>query len=286
MTDRLTRLVPIELTNRKTDKIKHYKWSDAGTKGELLWIPKGDLHVDHKYQRVATERRTLKIAGDWWWMACGTISVARRSDGVLVVFDGQHRVLAAMRRSDVTDLPCIVFDSANVAEEARAFLDMNTGRKPLTAVAKFPAKIEKGDEVAIRLSRLISSSGRYGGMSTTSSASTIGCIAALESCAMRNFPALERVFPLIKDLCEGSAMHKQIVQALHYIECQHESDSFSISVDPWRSRFMAIGFDGLLRAAKNYSLARGKSTEVSWAIGMASAVNKGMRSRKLLPEKT
>lgn len=277
------KFVPNESTSKNSDKVKHYKWRDSGTKGELMWVPKGDLHVDHSYQRDAKDSRSLAIARDWWWMACGTVSVARRADGLLVVFDGQHRVAAAMKRSDITHMPCIVFDSDGVEEESSAFLWMNTGRKPVTAVEKFRSKITSGDEVSVAVEKLVSTSRRR--VASNVSPSTIGCIAALEHCSRKNHAALERIFPIALELCEGSPLHKHVVAGLHSIECYHEEDSITISRDPWRSRIISIGFDSLMRSMRNTALARGSNNEAAWAIGIALAVNKGMRTNKLMPEK-
>lgn len=270
---------------RNGDKRKVYRWrDDVGTRGELRYVDKALLYVDHAYQRPAREGKVMELARSWWWMACGVIVVVQRRDGRLVVVDGQHRVLAAMKRSDVKDLPCIVFQSDEVEEEAQAFLDCNANRKPVTSVDKFRAKTMAGDRVAQLVETLVHKSGRS--VSSASSASTVSCIGNLQKCANANWEALERIWPMILELCSGEGIHSHLVEALHYIECSLDASGESISMDPWRDRFAKAGYQELLRSARNSAALRGSGNSKSWALGMASVVNRGMRSNRLLHDKS
>ena len=80
------------------DKIERYDWKLLDQPGELRMLNKKVLRVDEQYQREATEPKVKEIARAWSWLACGALLVAER-DGVYFVFDGQHRALAALRRS-------------------------------------------------------------------------------------------------------------------------------------------------------------------------------------------
>src|SRR5689334_6103185 len=74
--------------------------------GEFAMIDKTKLNVDLSYQRKTTKSRVDKIREEWSWIAFGAVSVALRGDGEWFVMDGQHRVLAAMMRDDIKEVPC------------------------------------------------------------------------------------------------------------------------------------------------------------------------------------
>lgn len=140
-------------------KVAKYKWRTDTRPGELMMIPKGSLEVDSAYQRGQNELKVQHIASSWSWPAFGALIVARRGDRFFVI-DGQHRALAAIRRADVSDLPCVVFPMENIEQEALAFLDSNTSRKPLTTADKYKASLVVGDEVTTLVNNLIVASGR------------------------------------------------------------------------------------------------------------------------------
>jgi hypothetical protein len=101
--------------------------------------------VDHLYQREeVSESNTLSIASEWSFSLCGALVVMERTDGTLWIVDGQQRFLAARRRGDIAELPCIVFQSAGLESEALAFVGVNTSRKAVPARAKWAARLMAG----------------------------------------------------------------------------------------------------------------------------------------------
>lgn len=137
-----------ELTPLGLDKVQRYGWTMQDKQGEQCQINKNLLLVNDDYQRTASSSKILEIASEWSWIGCGVIIVAKR-DGSYWVIDGQHRVLAAKRRSDIKEMPCIVFDVENICDEASGFLATNTNRKPVTSHGKHKALVVSGDEIAI-----------------------------------------------------------------------------------------------------------------------------------------
>lgn len=137
-----------EVNHFGSDKVTRYGWTIQGKQGQQCQIDKNLLLINEDYQRTATASKILEIASQWSWVGCGVIVVAKR-DGNYWVVDGQHRVLAAKRRSDIKEMPCIVFDTENISDEASGFLATNTNRKPITSHAKHKAMVVSGDEVAI-----------------------------------------------------------------------------------------------------------------------------------------
>ena len=141
----------IELTEQshspRMTKIERYGWVVKDTPGVMMLIDKQELRVNHEYQRQLIASKVSDMSACWSWVACGTITVGIR-DRVAWVLDGQHRVAAAMRRADITNLPCIVFDLDSVADEAKGFLSTNRLRGQMTSVDHFRAELVAGNAVA------------------------------------------------------------------------------------------------------------------------------------------
>lgn len=143
------------------DKIERYKWTAIGTPGELCWINKRDIKTDYdSYQRGLTHKVDT-ICRNLDFMAFGCLTVARRSDGSLWVVDGNNRLHAAMRRSDISVVPCIVFDVISVEREAQGFIGANQQRKPVTAMEKFRALRTAGSDDHGTVIRLLEEVGMY-----------------------------------------------------------------------------------------------------------------------------
>jgi hypothetical protein len=94
--------------NSQLSKVERYGWEMKDEPGELMHVDKKRLRIDHEYQRSANEVKVTEITKRFSWLALGAIVVVRRGDAYYVV-DGQHRVMAAMRRTDIATLPCVVF---------------------------------------------------------------------------------------------------------------------------------------------------------------------------------
>lgn len=118
----------------------------------LQFCAPGELQVDPTYQRgletEGSKSLVRRIAQHWNWDLCQPLVVARREGGGLFVIDGQHRLAAAQRRGDLAQLPCVVVDHANVADEAASFVHLNQQRKPLTRLDLFRAAVASGDTQA------------------------------------------------------------------------------------------------------------------------------------------
>jgi len=198
-------------------KEERYDWITIDEPGELVWIEKDLLLIDHKYQRdMVTRSRVLHIAGEWSWVACGALIVARREDGSLWVIDGQHRKLAADKRSDITRLPCIVFASESQRQEAKGFVQANTVRGPVDSMSKYKAMIVAKDPIALLVQDV---AGKYGyAISGNSSRGTIACVAALLKSARLDHAAFESAFCTSTKLYRGRTIPAKVFDALFYIE--------------------------------------------------------------------
>jgi len=257
------------------DKIKNYGWTVTDSLGELRMISKHDLVVDHEYQRNASSGRVLAMAKEWSWVACGAFSVADRG-GRLFVVDGQHRYLAAMRRSDIDMLPCVVFHSQSVAAEAKAFVEANTNRRPMHSAEKFRAQLIAGDVDAMTVYWLAKQSGRD--ITTESGPKTVRCVGALLKCAKTDSQKLKRIWPVIADVCQGHPLHARIVDAFWYVE-SNMRDGESIADRRWRDRLTSVGYHALLDGMTKFAAAYSRGGARVFAMGVMECVNKGLRNR-------
>ena len=120
-----------------------------GAPPTIEWIAVDRLQVDETYQRscanAASEQLISRIALGWDWRLFQPLACARRPDGVIVVIDGQHRLLGARRRGDIPHLPCVVGQFANIAEEATAFAAMNRQRKAMSKIDLYFAQAAAGE---------------------------------------------------------------------------------------------------------------------------------------------
>jgi hypothetical protein len=121
----------------------------TGTPPEFAMISKGDLKIDHTYQRPVDMSRARRIAAQWNWRDCGFIAVSMRENGEYYIFDGQHRHAAAMMIDEVEQLPCEVNLFTSVVEEAEAYRDRNRERRPLQPLDIARAGALIGDPVYI-----------------------------------------------------------------------------------------------------------------------------------------
>lgn len=260
------------------DKIERYDWKLLDHPGELRMLNKRLLRVDERYQREATEPKVKEIARAWSWLACGALLVAER-EGVYFVFDGQHRALAAARRSDIDNLPCVVFRTAGTKEEAEAFLRANKNRKPLNGLAKFRAATAAEQPAALLVQQLISGVGRT--PSDVSSGTTVRCLALMMLHAERQPDVLKRVWPLIAEVCAGNPVHERVMDGLLYVE-NHLPEGESLMDKEWRKRALRVSHGGLLGAANRFAAAYAKGGAKVWGLGMVDAMNKGFRTHMKL----
>lgn len=259
----------------RMSKVVKYGWILRDRPGEFAQVNKADLNIDHDYQRdKVIVGKIREIQANWSWAGCGCILVARRIDGSLWVFDGQHRVLAARNRSDISVLPCLVFDVDDKTQEAAGFLVSNSERKPVTAIAKFKAMVMTADPASVDVSRVfddlsIEYSDRAFG------ARQIKCIASCLRMAATDLVAFRASLSAAADVCGDSAVHSDILDGLFWIERHHR-----IVANPrFLRRLNSITKDELLQSIGRFAAAEGKRGDKVSAMGILKCVNKGLRSK-------
>lgn len=261
-------------------KIDRYNWTAQDEPGDLRLLNKSILEVDYSYQRESKAEKLLVMARDWSWIACGAIVVAERS-GRFYVIDGQHRVMASRRRSDITHLPCIVFQTLDSRQEAKGFLAAQTSRKAVTTVEKFKALVAVEDKAALLVKSLVEGSGKV--IAYSSSPNSIKCVGTLLECARKDPETLCLLWPLIIEVFRHQQVQDRVVQGLMYIEKRMKEGS-SLLDNEWSKRVLKVGASGLIEGAIKASSYYAAGGARVWASGMVEAINKGHRNLLVLDE--
>lgn len=261
-------------THRGQPKIDRYKWTTKDSRGEYMAIGKNELFVDNAYQRQANDTKILELARSWSWMACGAILVAERKDGTYFVFDGQHRVMAARKRSDITTLDCLVFPVDEITDEASGFLKSNTARKPVTMIAKFKAMLVCQDELALYVSSVLDELGLR--IEKNSKPGVFQSLAWAMKSSARSRDGFSKTLRIVTALAAGEhAIYESMCRGVFYLHMKHSA----LDDSRFTKRMRQVGYeellDGLNRAAAYYK----RGGERVWGQGILDSMNRGLRNR-------
>jgi hypothetical protein len=262
------------VNNNKITKVDRYKWIVQDQPGRLGFLNKHLLKVSPDYQRNAIETKVAAIRGAWSWIACGVIIVGERN-GEYWVIDGQHRVKAAASRSDIQSLPCVIFKTAEMSEEARGFLNANTQRKPITSLDKFRASLAAEDEVALYVNSVLERLG----IEPSGNASRPRTLKALSwafNRAAEDREAFERVLTLNAQMCADHPVNERTLDGFWYLAKNTDVETFTKRIAP---RAKSLGITKLLEAAIRASAYFARGGAKVWGEGMLGELNKGLRHK-------
>lgn len=268
----------MELTEhtRGVNKTSRYGWVTKDTPGQLRMLHKDVLQIHPAYQRDLIAEKVKAITAAWSWLSLGALVVGKRG-GEYWVIDGQHRAVAAKRRSDIQLLPCVVFETEDVQEEARGFLDLNTGRKPVTAVAKQKAMVAAGDETAAYVQKTCADLGLEI-KATAMTAGSIKCVAWCMRRAAEDKEAFSTVLAMGAKLSQADSMpvHERLLDGLWMLNNRcGEGLSDKRLVKRLQEKGARTLVDAANRAAAYYANGGAKV----WAQGMLAEINKGMHKK-------
>lgn len=268
-------LIKNEVGIKGVSKVDLYGWGIADQPGELLWIDKNLLQVDLAYQREAQDgaAKVKSIASEWSWIACGALTVAKREENLFVI-DGHHRARAAMKRSDIKNLPCVVFESAGAKDEAEGFLRANRNRRAMSAIDAFKAQIASGNGDAIFLNDLVKTHGLKVGPHSSNTFSAPGVMMRLIS---EDRARAEMVFRLTYEICAGAYLHSDILQGLFLLEARLENASLRDA--RLRVKLIEEGRDTILKKIAEAKVFRGASGDKVRAEGILNALNLRLRNK-------
>lgn len=271
---RLVDLSEISSEYQGKDKIGRYGWGDITDEpGAFTWIDKRALKVDTSYQRSSyiSPSKVSRMVSRWSWGACGVLVVAQRGEDYYAV-DGQNRILAALRRSDITHLPCIVFPSKGVKWEAELFYHLNCMRRMPPAIAQFTALLCSGDETCTFIKETCDAYGIVLG-AHRGVCSTMGCTGVLLSIAKKSREDLQIVVSMMASLCGSTyPMIDKLVKGLYYL---HRYCEVSLLDAVLRDRILRAGYENIMRGAEVMEASMGKIGDKVFALGMLSIINKG-----------
>lgn len=210
-------------TAHGTTKLEQYHWTTADSPGVFQMVHKNDLHIDREaYQRTPARNRILRIAREWSWVACGCLIVASRAGGRLWVIDGQHRKLAADKRSDIETLPCLIFQADKLAEEAKGFDRVNTVRGPVSSIACHKARKTAGDPVVIEVDEMIRESGYSPGKN--GSPFKVQCVKRITQCMTLDPALTHAVWETCVTVYEGDSIRDKVFGGL-FMLARHLRDN-------------------------------------------------------------
>jgi hypothetical protein len=136
--------------------------TDLGTRPRVVWLDLGLLDVDRRYQRELSKEGSghiNRILKAFNWNCYQPIIVTETEGGRFAVIDGQHRLEAAKKHPLIDSLPCYIIGAADVAMQARIFVEVNSNRRALTSSQKFWASHAAGDAGAVALAAICKDAG-------------------------------------------------------------------------------------------------------------------------------
>lgn len=263
-------------TERGVEKTKRYGWVTKDAPGELTMLHKDTLQMHPSYQRDVIAQKVKEITAAWSWLSCGALIVGRRG-GEHWVIDGQHRALAAKRRSDITHLPCVVFETVDVQQEARGFLDANTGRKPVSAISKQKALVAAGNEIADYVQKACAGVGVQIKPYATK-ARELKCIAWCMRRATEDRDAFSAVLAIGAELSDADniAIPERVLEGLWIINAKCGD---GLADKRLTKRLREKGARALLEAANRAAAYYASGGGKIWAQGMLAELNKGLRQK-------
>ena len=266
---------------REISKVEACNWKIVDRPGFFMSIRKRDLHVDPEYQRTnVSNARVLEIASSWSWLACGCLLVAQRADGSYWVYDGQHRKLAADKRSDIQELPCLVFNVEGKTEEAAGFVRSNTVRGAMSAFNKYRAQLVAGDETAKAVKEMVEAFGYT--IAAHGETFIVSCVAALMKQYVTRPDVARRVFGLCAELSQGKPIPADVFQSLCLLEIFLIRQALpSLTDATYAHRFQELGLDGIAEAIHRSCFYHEKGGAKIGAEGIRNALNKFRRSRRI-----
>lgn len=263
------------------DKRDIYRWKTIDEQGEYMLIHKNEIQIPAEYQRLQNHKKIADFTRNWSWAGCGALVIAKREDGFFAM-DGQHRLMASLRRSDIQYLHCLVFNGLSLKDEAQSFLDVNTGRKPLSSNDRHKAKVVSGDENSIFVQDVIRSCGLE--ISTNGGGDGVRCLSWCNKKALENRDKFQEIFAIGAALSDKDGVRVQdiLLDGLWHLD---KNCTTNISDPRMIGKLKEKGAIMLIHSAKKYAQLYGSGSGNIYALGMLDAINKNLRIRFSMKEK-
>lgn len=113
--------------------------------------------IDLTYHRPVDQRWIARRAADYDPLRYQYPTLSRRTTGLFVVDGAATLALAAT--AGFTDARVRILDNLSYDDEARLYLDLNAGRRPLTALEKHHARLALGEPIAMAIENVLGAHG-------------------------------------------------------------------------------------------------------------------------------
>jgi hypothetical protein len=271
----------IHVPNRDTvllPKRNRHGWHQGSKEGTFAKISKRSLNIDGRYQRgESSHKKILEIAANWDWALLSTISVAQREDLTLWVFDGGHRARASFYRDDIDLLPCMVYQFADLSEEAKAFLGKNLMVSNVSSVAKYKASVVASDPVSEVVAGMLAEYG-VSVAPTASSRAQVKCVGTLLAMCEKDESLARRCFEFCLLQVPGDdPVSSSVLRGLFFL-CQHFAGRVDI-IGKYGSKLAAHSQKEMDVRIRQTKAECGKGGEKIEALGLLSIINKGLRNK-------
>ncbi len=166
------------------------------------------LELDAEYQRNESWSQVGRIAKDFDPVKFMTVLVAREGSKKRVV-EGKGRVLAA-REAGLKLVPCLVYVSKGVQEEAQVFGDIDRNRRKLTGLARFRADLVGKKKRAVEIQKVVEEQGLKLGLDGEKGPEVVDCVSTLEKIWERDGrKGLKEILELVEEVWPGDPAGRQ-----------------------------------------------------------------------------
>lgn len=255
---------------------------NVGEKPELDWIDVERIDVDSNYQREIKGNLVERILKNFSWAKFGAVVLSRQEGGRFTIVEGQHRWKAATLHPDISRIPAVIVRHDDVAGEAESFIAINRDRMAVTSIEQFWAGLTAGDDMAIRISKVLKSancdvvpaSGHYRPNLTNA-------VSALDRCLKRyGDGSTKRALLIIRAAWpnDAKALRGTLITSIARIIHTNKADV----QDPELVRAIAgESFAQLTAHAEGFRKLSGGSAETALARTITELYNRGKRSKAI-----
>jgi len=261
-------------------KNSDFSWSHETPKGVFMNINKSILNIDLEYQRgEVSPHKVNEIASNWDWALVGVLLVSLREDNSFWVIDGGHRYRAALKRADVVELPCMVFDQMDQSKEARVFVGANTMKSVVKALDLHKAALQAKEPLAILVNEILKKHNyRAAKSSQKSDPHLFAAVNTLRRLIKINRYLAERAFAACVLIADGKTFSGKLLHGLFY--CANKlKDKADILQGSYLERLVKIGAEGIEQSIRRECHIQGGGGEAVWAKAILDCINKGCRRR-------
>lgn len=271
-------LAPSPGKGAPVDKAEKFSWAKPTTPGVFRLVNKSLLNVDDKYQRDRTSEEAVKrIARTWDWTLFEVLMVAEREDKSLWVFSGGHRTRASFYRSDIIDLPCMIFQLADISDEARSFIAGAKMKTSINSLDTFRAAVVAMEPAACKTAAMLSDLG-IKVKKTATRPNELKCVHTVQNAVIENAENAKRVMSLVVNMANEEPICSVVFRGIFRL-VQHFKDRDILA--EYAEEFARLTQQEIEKAIRQTKAEIGKGGEAIEAKGVIVALNKGKKTRKL-----